>query len=52
MQQENSSYFQEVKNNFSISVFINLIKLYYLGTTQEDLNKPILYIYKFEQLKL
>ena len=52
MEQENNSYFQEVKNNFSISVFINLIKLYFLGTTQEDVNEPILYLYKFEQLKL
>ena len=51
MEQENNNYFQEVKNNFSISVFINLIKLYFLGT-QEDLNKHILYLYKFEQLKL
>ena len=33
-------------------MFINLIKLYFLGTTQEDLNKPIFYLYKFEQLKL
>ena len=33
-------------------MFINLIKLYLLGTTQEDLNEPILYLYKFEQLKL
>ena len=30
MEQENSSYFKEVKNNFSISVFINLIKLYFV----------------------
>ena len=52
MGQENNSYFQEVKNNFSISVFINLIKFYFLGTTQEDLNEPILYLYKFEHLKL
>ena len=52
MEQENSSYFQEVKNNISISVFINLIKLYFLGTTQEDVNEPVLYLYKFEQLKL
>ena len=52
MEQENSSYFQEVKNNFSISVFINLIKLYFLGTTQEDVNEPVQYLYKFEQLKL
>ena len=52
MKQENNSYFQEVKNNFSIYVFINLIKLNFLGTTQEDLNEPILYLYKFEQLKL
>ena len=36
MEQESNSYFQEVRNNFSISVFINLIKLYLLGTTQED----------------
>ena len=48
MEQENSSYFQEVRNNFSISVFINLIKLYFLGTTQEDVNEPVLYLYKFE----
>ena len=33
-------------------MFINLKKLYFLGTTQEDLNEPILYLYKFEQLKL
>ena len=52
MEQENNSYFQEVKNNFSISGFINLIKLYFLGTTQEDLNEPILYLYMFKQLKL
>ena len=52
MEQENNSYFQEVKNNFSISEFINLIKLYFLGTTQKDVNEPILYVYKFEQLKL
>ena len=52
MEQENSSYFQEVRNNLSISVFINLIKLYFLGTTQEDVNEPVLYLYKFEQLKL
>ena len=52
MEQENSSYFQEVRNNFSISVFINLIKLYLLGTTQEDVNELVLYLYKFEQLKL
>ena len=52
MEQENSSYFHEVKNNFSIPVFINLIKLYFLGTTQEDVYEPILYLYKFEQLKL
>ena len=52
MEQENSSYFQEVKNNFSIYVFINLIKLYFVGTTQEDLNEPIIYLYKFERLKL
>ena len=31
MEQEKNSYFQEVRNNFSISVFINLIKLYFLG---------------------
>ena len=52
MEQENSSYFQEVRNNFSISMFINLIKSYFLGTTQEDVNEPVLYLYKFEQLKL
>ena len=52
MEQENNSYFQEVKNNFSISAFINLIKLYFLGTAQEYLNEPILYLYMFEQLKL
>ena len=51
-EQENNSYFQEVKNNFSISVFINLIKLLFLGTTQEDLNEPIIYLYNFEQIKL
>ena len=33
-------------------MFINLIKLYFLGTIQECLNEPILYLYKFEQLKL
>ena len=48
MEQENNSYFQEVKNNFSIYVFINLIKLYFLGTTQEDVNEHVLYLYKFE----
>ena len=52
MEQENNSYFQEVNNNFSIFVFINLTKLYFFGTTQEDLNEPILYLYMFEQLKL
>ena len=52
MEQENNSYFQEVRYNFSIFVFINLIKLYFLGTTQEDINEPVLYLYKFEQLKL
>lgn len=52
MEQENSSYFQEVKNNFSISVFINLIKLYFLGTTQEDIKEPAIYLHKLEQLKL
>ena len=52
MEQENSSYFQEVKNNFSISVFINLIKLYFLGIAQEDINEPIIYLHKLEQLKL
>ena len=34
MELENSSYFQDVETNFSIFVFINLIKLYFLGTTQ------------------
>ena len=52
MEQENSSYFQEVRNNFSISVFINLIKLYFLGTTQEDVKEPTIYLHKLEQLKL
>ena len=33
-------------------MFINLIKFYFLGTTQEDLNEPKLYLHKFEQLKL
>ena len=33
MEQENNSYFQEVRNNTSINVFINLIKLYFLVTT-------------------
>ena len=52
MEQENISYFQEVRNNFSISVFINLIKLYFLGTTQEDVKEPAIYLHKLEQLKL
>ena len=52
MEQENSSYFQEVRNNFSIYVFINLIKLYFLGITQEDVNERVLYLYKFERFKL
>ena len=52
MEQENSSYFQEVRNNFSISVFINLIKLYFLGTTQEDVKEPAIYFHKLERLKL
>ena len=29
MEQENNSYFQEVRNNYSILVFINLMKLYF-----------------------
>ena len=52
MEQEKNSYFQEVRNNFSISVFINLIKLYFLGTTQEDVKEPAIYLHKLEQLKL
>ena len=52
MEQENGSYFKEVRNNFRISVFINLIKLYFLGTTEEDVKKPIIYLHKLEQLKL
>ena len=52
MEQENSSYFQEVRNNFSIFLFINLIKLYFLGTTQEDVKEPTTYLHKLEQLKL
>ena len=52
MEQENNSYFQEVRNNFSISVFINLIKLYFLRTTQEDVKEPTIYLHKLEKLKL
>ena len=52
MEQENNSYFQEVRNNISITVFINLIKLYFLGTTQEDINEPAICLHKLEQLKL
>ena len=52
MEQENNSYFQEVRNNYSILVFINLIKLYFLGTTQEDIKEPAIYLHKLEQLKL
>ena len=37
---------------FFISVFINLIKLYFLGTTQEDVKEPAIYLHKLEQLKL
>ena len=33
-------------------MFIKLIKLYFLRTTQEDLNEPIPYLYKFEQINL
>ena len=51
MEQENNSYFEEVWNNFSISIFINLIKLYFLGTTQEDVKEPTIYLHKLEQLK-
>ena len=50
MEQENNAYFQEIRNNFSITVFINLLKLYFLGTTLEDGNESLLH--KFEQLKL
>ena len=52
MEQENNSYFQEVRNNFSISVLINLVKLYFLGTTQEDVKEPAIHLHKLEQLKL
>ena len=52
MEQENNNYFQQVRNNFSIYVFINLIKLYFLGTTQEDVKEPTIYLHKLEQLKL
>ena len=52
MEQENNSYFQEVRNNFSIFVFINLIKLYFLGTTQENIKEPAIYLHKLEQFKL
>ena len=48
IEQENNSYFQEVRNNFSISVFINLIKLYLLGTTQEHVKEPAIYLHKLE----
>ena len=51
MEQENNSYFLEYRNNFSTSVFINLIKLYFLGTTQEDVKEPAIYLHKLEQLK-
>ena len=51
MEQENNRYFQEVRNNFNISVFINLIKLYFLGITQ-DVKEPAIYLHKLEQLKL
>ena len=50
--QENNNYFQEVRNNFSIFVFINLIKLYFLVTTQEDVKEPAICLHKLEQLKL
>ena len=33
-------------------MFINLIKLYFLGTTQEDINEHAIYLHKLEQLKL
>ena len=33
-------------------MFLNLIKLYFLGTTQEDLNEHAIYLHKLEQLKL
>ena len=52
MEQENSSYFQEVRNNFSIFVFISVLKLYFLGTTQVDIKEPVIYLHKLEQLKL
>ena len=52
MEQANNSYFQEVRNNFSMFAFINLIKLYFLGTTQEDIKEPAIYLHKLEQLKL
>ena len=52
MEQENNSYFLEYRNNFSTSVFINLIKLYFLGTTQEDVKEPAIYLHKLEKLKL
>ena len=40
--QENNSYFQEVRNNFSIFVFI----------TQDDVKEPTICLHKLEQLKL
>ena len=52
MEQANNSYFLEYRNNFSTSVFINLIKLYFLGTTQEDVKEPAIYLHKLYKLKL
>ena len=52
MEQEYGNYFPKVRNNISIIVFINLINLYFLGTTQKYVNEHVIYIHKLEQLKL
>ena len=52
MEQEDGNYFPKVRNNISIIVFINLINLYFLGTTQKYVNELVIYIHKLEQLKL
>ena len=52
MEQEDGNYFPKVINNISIIVFINLIKLYFLGTTQKYVNEFVINIHKLEQLKL
>ena len=52
MEQEDGNYFPKVITNISIIVFINLIKLYFLGTTQKYVNELVISIHKLEQLKL